>query len=52
MGNIIVGGLIVLVLGAIIHYLIKQRKNNSGGCPHCNGCKSNSGCGRDRKSVV
>lgn len=50
MGNIILGGLLVLMLSAISFYLIKQRKKGGSGCPHCNACKGNSKCGDNNKT--
>ena len=55
MANIIVGGIIVLAVGAAVAYIVKAKKSGTkcigcpsgGSCPHCNG-----GCDSKTKQRV
>ncbi len=51
MENLIVAGILIVLIGAIVFYLIKEKKKGRKciGCPYAKQCSShgNGGCGGD-----
>lgn len=48
MGNIIAAGIIIIILGSAITYIVKAKKNGV----HCIGCPTGSTCGGSCASVA
>ncbi|MBE5905385.1 MAG: FeoB-associated Cys-rich membrane protein [Lachnospiraceae bacterium] len=40
MGNVIVGGILVIIVGLAIYKLRKDKKNGKGCCGDCGSCKN------------
>ena len=49
MGNLVVGGILLIVLGAAIAYIVKAKKNGVKciGCSAGGSCSGHCGCGSD-----
>ena len=52
MGDMIIGGIIMIVLGLAVFKMYRDKKNHKSCCSSCSGCKhavtdneGNSGCG-------